>query len=166
MAEADRGDEPQRLESRDVMRLRCFGEAVRAIETEAGLRWTASLEAVVSQEIEAAYSVMVATRTVFSPADFAVFFLGHLSEALPRRTDRKAARAGMMRYIVGHCDALGPDLAALSGEAVEALGEAGSGYPHGHAGGYASNGRNVSEAFLTAYGALRPTLTSGPHKRR
>ena len=164
MAEAKHGVGPQRLASRDVIRLRCFGEAVRAIEAEAGLAWTESLEKVVSQEIEAAYSVMAATRKGFGPADFAVFFLGHLSEALPRRADREAARCGLMRYIVANKALLGADLAALAGEAVSALGDLGVAASPVAGGHYASDGQSVSEAFLTAYGSLRPALTGGPRK--
>lgn len=161
MTEADRGVEPQRLEAREIMRLRCFGEAVRAIESEARLSWSASLEEVVSQEIEDAHSVMEATRTAFTPADFAVFFLGHLSEVLPRRTEREAARTGMMRYIVAHQARLGGDLAALAGEAESVLAGLGIEVPVSSGARYKSDGQNVSEAFLAAYGSLRPALTGG-----
>ncbi|MEM0950247.1 MAG: hypothetical protein AAGK37_22845 [Pseudomonadota bacterium] len=161
MLESDRGEGSQHLGASGLLRLRCFGEAVRAIEIEAGLRWCASLESVVSQEIEASYSVMAATRGAFGPSDFAVFFLGHLSEVLPRRSDREAARIGMMRYIVAHRIALGADLAALADEAEAALDGSDIAPPFVARRRRGSDGQSVSEAFLAAYGSLRPALTGG-----
>ncbi len=164
MSEAFRGAEPQRLDAREILRLRCFGEAVRAIEHEAGLIWTERLETVVSQEIEAAFSVMEATRQAIGPPDFAVFFLGQLAEALPRREDRDRARIGMMRYLVLHRAELGQDLATLADEAEVALAPPKDPAIAEMVGRYVSDGKSVSEAFLTAYSSLRPVFVRSPQE--